>query len=257
MTQARSTPEARAAAVRGLIAAEPAAASEAGTQVDWLRRLCRAAAHALPASGVALGLMTEDGLGVVTAATDTVSRSLQEVQFTLGEGPTQDAFWSRRPVLEPDLGRAAEQRWPGYAAAALTAGSRAVFALPLQVGAARLGVLEVRRGAPGSLSAAAVTLGLTFAEVALDALLDGQARCTQDGVPGGLVQALDTTYVVYQAQGMVMVDLGISLGDAMARLRAHAYAQDLPLQTVATAVVAGRLRLEPDGREPGSGVDGR
>lgn len=46
---------------------------------------------------------------------------------------------------------------------------------------------------------------------------------------------------------MAMVDLGVSLADAMARLRAHAYAQDRPLQDVARDVVAGRLRLEPDG----------
>jgi hypothetical protein len=44
-----------------------------------------------------------------------------------------------------------------------------------------------------------------------------------------------------------MVDLGVSLADAMARLQAHAYAHDLPLHEIASDIVAGRLRLERDG----------
>ena len=50
---------------------------------------------------------------------------------------------------------------------------------------------------------------------------------------------------VYQAQGMVMVDLGVSLTEAMALLRAHAFTVGRPLGDVARDVVTGRLRLEP------------
>ena len=50
---------------------------------------------------------------------------------------------------------------------------------------------------------------------------------------------------VYQAQGMVMVDLGVSLTEAMALLRAHAFTLGRPLGDVARDVVTGRLRLEP------------
>jgi ANTAR domain len=51
---------------------------------------------------------------------------------------------------------------------------------------------------------------------------------------------------VYQAQGMAMVDLGVSLPDALARLQACAYAHDRLLHDVARDIVNGRLRLEPD-----------
>ena len=44
---------------------------------------------------------------------------------------------------------------------------------------------------------------------------------------------------------MVMVDLGVSLAEAMALLRAHAFTLGRPLGDVARDVVAGRLRLEP------------
>ena len=50
---------------------------------------------------------------------------------------------------------------------------------------------------------------------------------------------------MFQAQGMVMVQLGISIGEAMARMRAYAYAHDRRLSEVARDVVARRLRFDP------------
>jgi AmiR/NasT family two-component response regulator len=48
---------------------------------------------------------------------------------------------------------------------------------------------------------------------------------------------------VYQAQGMVMIQLQVGLTQAMSRLRAHAFAHDRPLGDVARDVVARRLVL--------------
>jgi hypothetical protein len=45
---------------------------------------------------------------------------------------------------------------------------------------------------------------------------------------------------------MVMVQLGVSLADALSRLRAHAFAQNRHLSAVAADVVARRLILERD-----------
>jgi hypothetical protein len=150
-------------------------------------------------------------------------------------------------------------RWfPGSARAALDAFSRwfewmtparasqRSVRCPLQVGAARLGALDVYRRQPGSLSGEALTLALMFAEVAVQQILDGQARAVDGRAADGLEEALGYRHVVYQAQGMVMAHVGGSLVDAMARLRAHAYSTDRPLTDVAGDVVAGRLRLEPD-----------
>ena len=52
---------------------------------------------------------------------------------------------------------------------------------------------------------------------------------------------------VHQATGMVSVQLGVSLAEALVRLRAHAWAEDRLLADVAADVVARRLRFgEPD-----------
>jgi hypothetical protein len=45
---------------------------------------------------------------------------------------------------------------------------------------------------------------------------------------------------------MLTVQLGVSAAEALARLRAYAYAQDRRLADVAGDIVARRLRLRPD-----------
>ena len=44
---------------------------------------------------------------------------------------------------------------------------------------------------------------------------------------------------------MVAAQLSSDVGDALARLRAHAYAEDRTLTSVAADVVARRLRFDP------------
>ena len=240
-----SGPDERIAAVRALIAAQDPAGGPAGV-VGWLGRLCTVAARTVPASGVGVSVMGEEGTRGVAAASDPVGRMLEELQFALGEGPCIDAFVSRRVVLEPDLGNGASARWLAYAPAAHAQGVGAVFAFPLQVGAARLGVMDVYRNSPGLLSEASFAQALTFAEVAVEMLLDAQSKAVAGEVAEGLDHALDSHYVVYQAQGMTMVDLGVSLVEALARMRAHAYAHGRPLWEIARDIVAGRLCLTPD-----------
>jgi hypothetical protein len=230
-----------------LIDAEPRRAIGVDGSSSRLDRLCSALTRALPASGVGLSLLTDDGTGGggTVAASDAKSRLLEELQFTLGEGPCIDAYASRRPVLEPDLATHGTRRWPGYAPAAQEHGVEAVFAFPLQVGAARAGALDVYRTEAGALTRDALTQAFTFADVAMGLLVDGQARAGDSRSPD-LDDALANRLEVYQAQGMVMVDLGVGIEEAMARLRAHAWAEGRPIGDVAQDIVAGKLTLERD-----------
>ena len=52
---------------------------------------------------------------------------------------------------------------------------------------------------------------------------------------------------------MVSVQRGVGLEEALALLRAHAFANDLPLSEVAAQVVARRLRLDSGGAWEPSG----
>ncbi len=67
-----------------------------------------------------------------------------------------------------------------------------------------------------------------------------------DAQPGFVPAELDTELhaVVHQAAGMVSIQLDISVGEALVRLRAHAFATDRPLTEVAREVIARTLRFD-------------
>jgi hypothetical protein len=192
-------------------------------------------------------MLTDDNYaGATIAASGPSSRRLEELQFSLGEGPGIDAFASRRPVLVADLLAHGSSRWPGFAPAAHDQAVRAVFAFPLQVGAARAGAMDVYRDQPGPLSARALTQAFTFAEVAMDALVDGQNNAQNGTTAMDLDDVLANRLEVYQAQGMVMVDLGVGIDDAMARIRGHSYVTSRYISDVAKDIVSGKIKLDKD-----------
>jgi hypothetical protein len=206
----------------------------------------------LRVSGAVVSLMTpvvsgQDQSGAIAAASSDAARSVEEIEFSVGEGPGTDAFRTSRPVLTPDLERAFA-RWPGYVPAALATGLRATFAFPLLVGAARFGVLHLHSPQVRTLSGDDTATSLLLAELATESVLD--VYSPQDGhvVPPDLppLDQDDHRDEVYQAQGMVMVQLGTSLEGALARMRGHAFATDQRLAQVAADILAGRTRLQPD-----------
>jgi hypothetical protein len=237
----------RIAGANRLIDAEPRLPGAAPGTIGRLERLCSALSKALPAMGVGVSLLAADNYGGATvAASNSASRLIEELQFTLGEGPCIDAYASRSPILEPDLAGRGTGRWPGYGPAAQDHGVEAVFAFPLQVGAARAGALDVYLDTPGALAPDGLAQAFTFAEVAMGLLVDDQHGVAGTRGRFDLDDVLAHRLEVYQAQGMLMVDLGVGIDDAMARLRAYAYAEGRHLSDVANDVVNGRLTLDRD-----------
>jgi len=239
----------RRARVWGLVAERAGARRAAVSAAD----ACEVAAAVAGVDGAWLTVMSDPARRVLVHATGALAAELEELQFTLGEGPCVDAFTFGSPMLAPDLEAPGWQaRWPGFAAAGVEARAAAVFAFPLVLGAIRVGVLGLYRETPGSLSPSALADVLVCTDVALQVVLnspagadgDGDGRPQDgwalDGGPDGHVE-------VYQATGMVAAQRGVGLEEALALLRAYAFAQDRTLDEVASAVVARRLRLDPDG----------
>lgn len=221
-----------------------------GEQVSLPSQLCAACLSALPVSGVGAALMTADGpSGVVLAATDERARQLEELQFALGEGPCVEASGGGRPVLEPDLVVAGSSRWPRFGAAVLDAGVRAVFAFPLRIGAIRVGVLDLYRDTPGQLTTPDLVEALAFADAATAVVLHLQDHGGGDGAAAALTDQMDSRAEVHQATGMITIQLGVSLAEALLRLRAHAYASGRSVSAIAADVVSRRMHFddEPDG----------
>jgi hypothetical protein len=184
-------------------------------------------------------------------ASDRVAAEVEELTLTLGEGPGVDAF-TGGPELVADLNTPdCLTRWPVFAPAAVHAGVRAVFALPLQVGGIRLGVLDLYRARPGELHRGELADALVLADTACALLLDAAPQRDRPRLNGGGPEPAGSPHPeVHQATGMITVQLGVSMAVALVRLRAYAYAHDRRLRDVARDVVARRLRFEPD-TEPG------
>ena len=208
-----------------------------------LQRVCRAATAVLGLRGAAVHVMAESDAAGVAACSDAEARSVAELQFTANEGPAWVAFRTRRPVLVPLLD-AAHDRWPGFSSLAMVHGVRAVFSFPLQQGAVSFGVLDLYADRAGPLDADGLVYGAGFARAATDLLLDGDTVDRAGELDAGLSASLADRAKIHQAQGMVMVDLRITLAEALSRMRARAFASDTTLLDVADQVIAGILTAD-------------
>ncbi len=201
----------------------------------------------MSAMGAGLSMTRDGGVLEPLLATDPVVGELDELQVALGEGPSCDALAFGAPVLESDLaGVAAGSRWPAFASAGAELGVRGVFAFPVGAGAARLGVLSVYRQQAGPLNRDQATDGLVFADAVFVLSLDHR-----HGISADLDEVIETAFTarraeVHQAAGLVAAQQSITVTNALARLRAHAYSSGLPLHRIAADVMAGSLHLESD-----------
>jgi GAF domain-containing protein len=207
------------------------------------KRVCEISAEVTGMNGAGVMLMSDDVPQGSVCTSNAVSVLIEELQYTLGQGPCIDAYDEGRPVLEPDLAQPVRARWLAFTGPALDAGVRAVFGFPLRVGAVRLGALNLYRDRPGPLSDEQHSDALVMADVAAELILMMQAQAPPGALPIELEAGADFQYVVHQASGMVAVQLGVSVGEALVRLRAYAFAQDRPISAVAADVVGRRLRF--------------
>ena len=218
-------------------------------------RICVACVTSLPVTGAAVSMMTADGHRGVVFATDDTARCMEDTQFTTGDGPGVDAFEIGRAVLVPDLGigtvSPSVSAWPALREAADRLGVRAVFAFPLQLGAASLGALTVYHVATGALDGPNLATAVRLSDAGALALLDLMMGIAEgaDLAETDMSAAADAEFYrseIYQAAGMVMAQLGVSIEVAMVRLRSHAFAAGRPTGEVARDIVRRRLRLETD-----------
>ncbi len=206
--------------------------------------LCEACTDILDVTGAGVMLMSGDVPRGSLCTTNAVSNLIEELQFTLGEGPCVDAHHQSRVVLEPDLAHPASSRWLAFTPPAVEAGVRAIFAFPLQVGMVRLGALDLYRDGTGSLSDDQHADSLVMADLIANWVLNVQANAPPGAVAEELDNGADFHFVVHNAAGAVSAQLGVSITEALIRLRAHAFSNNRPLRDVAEDVVARRLRFK-------------
>lgn len=208
------------------------------------RRLCTVAADVTQTSGAGIMFLSDDLPQGSLCTTNDVSALIEELQYTLGEGPCVDAHRLGKAVVEPDLADPYKPRWPAFAPAATQAGARAVFGFPIRIGAARLGALNLYTDRPGALDEDQHADALVMADVIARVILSLQADAPVGTIAAEIESESNFQFVVHQASGMVSVQLEVSITEALVRLRSYAFRTDRLVADVAKDVVARKLRFD-------------
>lgn len=206
-------------------------------------RLCMACRDLAGADAAALSVMYADNDGMTLFATDDLAAQLDELQDVLGEGPGRTAA-DTGAVEVCRLRDGGSSRWPHFAPAALArVGAATVHAIPMRPDGQTLGVMTLYQADHGEdrpLSLPEDTLLRLAAATAAALVRDPEALA--DEVDQGPWQSRSR---IHQATGMVVVQLRLNPDDALAVLRAHAYAADTSLEDVASLVLSRALRFNP------------
>ncbi|WP_394619977.1 GAF and ANTAR domain-containing protein [Lentzea sp. JNUCC 0626] len=219
-----------------------AALRDDDNDLDTLGRVIRACVDVLPVDGASISVMSGPRERETVYASDGIAARIEDVQFSLGEGPCFEAFATRRPVLVPDLRVASVVAWPVFAASIAELPIGAIFAFPLQAGAIGIGAIDLYRARPGWLSADELAVALEVVDL-VTAVLLGLLLGDADDL-GGLRGVLSPRREqVHQATGMLIAAFQISAEEALARLRGYAFVTGRPLDEVADDIV--RRRLSP------------
>lgn len=212
-----------------------------GTPAPELDGLLRTCCRAAGLDGAGVSIVTSAGVREPLYASDEIAAVIERLQLTLGEGPCVDSSKTGTPVLVSDLadpGDPVARRWPVFGTEATRVGARAVFAFPIRIGAIWLGAVDFYREAPGPLSSAELGSTLSSVDEVGLAVLESPHQYGDTDAP------VTTNMVVHQAAGMVMGQLHSTIEEAMVRLRATAFAENLTINELASDVVNGRRRIE-------------
>lgn len=250
---------------RGMIPLSSAGGHDSRALFAGVDELCERAARSAHADGAALAIVTRHAhTRELVYATDSDAVRLDELQFTLGEGPCLDAYLHDAPQFHPHLDNVTRtSQWPTFATEATALGVHSLFAFPVS-GAQRpsrpFGVLELYRRTAGSLTddhhAAAQACVTAIGHRLLTnwnehharfgsatEAIDAAADAAQDGTADPF-----TRTQIHVAAGMLAIQLNTQPEEALDRLRAHSYATGCRISSVAADIIAHRLTLhdEPD-----------
>ncbi|MGY1725180.1 ANTAR domain-containing protein [Blastococcus sp. SYSU DS0533] len=216
-------------------------------------RLAVACARVLPVAGAGISLFFAADRRLPLGASDPVSAEAERLQFTTGEGPCLTSHATGEIVLADEA--TIRSRWPGFHDALVTSTPiRGTISLPLRDDLRGIGALDLYVVPPQDVGALSLRDAVVVSEQ-VAAVLQDQSRRTRaasDGPAWLDAPAAERRSTVWQAIGFVNSALGIPSPDALALLRAHAYAVGTSLDDLAARVLDPEVRVEELALDAGS-----
>jgi hypothetical protein len=216
-------------------------------------RLALACAEILAVDAVSLSLVDSRGERVPLGASTEDGAVAERLQFTVGAGPCIAAQETRQPVfaVEEDLRR----RWPVFADLLLgETPFHGVVALPLQPALAGPGAIDLFFEDAGAVPRLDVFSAMAVGELVTSQLSDAAvwSTWTPDQGPEWLHGPTPRRRAaVWEAIGLLAIELAVTAPAALHLLRAAAYAGHRTVDDLAEDLLAGRLRPgDLDDRRP-------
>jgi GAF domain-containing protein len=208
--------------------------------VDLLTGLTGRCVNLLGASAAGVMLAAPSGrLGLVASSSEAM-RLLELFELQSQEGPCLDAFRSGETV-EHEILTAGAGRWLEFTRAALEAGFRSAFAIPLRWRDGTLGALNILSASQEPMPEADRIVARAFADLAAVSIVQYRATAEARRLNEQLSAALSSRIVIEQAKGVISERAAISLAEAFERLRRYARSNNLRLTDVARDAVNGTL----------------
>ena len=135
--------------------------------------------------------------------------------------------------------RAASDRWPKFAPAAIAAGFQSVHAFPMRLRDSVIGALNLFGHADVAFAAEEVRVVQALADVATIGLLQERSIARADSLTEQLQGALNSRIVIEQAKGALARQEGTTPTEAFELMRADARRTRRRLVDVASDVIAG------------------
>ncbi|MGY1634274.1 ANTAR domain-containing protein [Geodermatophilus sp. SYSU D01186] len=220
-------------------------------------RLACACARMLGVDGAGLSVLDAAGRRLPLGASSEEAALAERLQFTAGSGPCHTAQEHREPVFAAfaDLHR----RWPTFAELlAERTPFRAVVALPLGETLAGPGAVDLFFVDETTVTGLDVFEAVAVGDLVTSALEEATvwSPWSEEGGPSWLHgPAARRRAVVWQAIGLLGMDLDTGSAVALDLLRAAAWSEGRSVDDLAADVVAGRLHpatLRPGAVDPPS-----
>jgi hypothetical protein len=213
-------------------------------------RMCDACVEILGVDGGSLTLAYADPQRVTLCTTDEGAAQLEDLQEVFGEGPSYAAYLERT-IQTLVVDGTVDPRWPLLSDAikqALT--SCSIYAIPMKPGPQTMGVATFYQQQAHPLLVDGPTTQLLVDAVAIALVKDPDIL---DDDRYAKADSWNSRARIHQATGMVMAQLRLTPEDAMALIRAHAYAHRKTLAATSDDVIARILDFSTTDPEPGNG----
>jgi GAF domain-containing protein len=205
-----------------------------------LTRVANYAVQAIPgADGSGLTLIEEDRAATIVATAPFV-REIDDIQYSLMQGPCVSAAAEGRTVRSGSLG--GDQRWPQFGSKVARLGVHSAVSLPLITAHGVVGAMNVYAHAKHAFDDHAAALGEAFAAPAAIAVQNAAILAQALRLAERLEAAQATRGIIDRAIGILMSRSGATEHEALERLRTLSQQERRKLVDVAKQVVDEAVR---------------